>query len=237
MNTPNRLDNAVEALKTMPVPHGPSAELKRKTLAQIDAPHREASPERKRPWAWMQHAGLWGSAAAILVGLGFLWGRLIPGPQISDEQWQQLQSSLLESLEPTLKARMEEQLSDDWQKALVFTYAKLMHEVDEQVNQKLNQYAIQVLTVSHANTEQALQNLMGLIRQNETRQQASISNALGQLEYDRLVSDSQFRSSLANVAKVTQTHLRHTEDLINYVAHEQGPASDPNALKSSPERY
>jgi hypothetical protein len=237
MQTPNRLDSAVERLKNMPIPQGPSTELKQKTLAQMETAGRGGLPSRPSPWDRLQAVGRLGLAAALLVYLGFLGGRRAAPRPLDEQQWQQLRHSLLESLEPTLRTQIEETLSDDWQKTLVFTYTKLMNEVDEQVDQKLNQYAMQVLTVSHANTEQALKNLMELIRQNETRQQARITNALDQIEYDRLISDSQFRTSLAHFAKVTQNHLQHTEDLIKYVAHEQGSASDPNAFEPSPNSY
>ena len=143
----------------------------------------------------------------------------------------------MDSLEPTLTTRLQDQLADDWQKALVFTYTKLMNEVDQQVDVKLNRYAMQVLSMSHAKTEQALENLVALIRQNETQQQARITKALGQLEYNRLLSDSQFRASLADFVTLTQSHLKHTEELITYVAHEPGSENDPNTLPPKHRRY
>jgi hypothetical protein len=237
MNTPNRLDRAVDALKRLPVSQGPSAELKGATLALLES-HAPASPTP--PPSPRRNIGIYGAAgiaAALLVGLGFLGGRFLPAPPMSESQWEQLRHSLLASLEPALTERMQERLSDDWQEALVFTYAKLMNEVDQQVDDKLNRYAMQVLTVSHANTEQALRDLMALIRQNETRQQARITRALDQMEYKRLLSDSEFRDSLAHFVDVTQTHLEQTEKLMTYVAHEQGSERDPNTVKSLPKHY
>lgn len=228
MDKPNSVDKTIATLKNLPVPQGPSAELVDKTLAGMETAVSPDPDGQVSRWTRLRAYGKLSIAAAILIGMGFLAGRQNNASPLSEQQLQALEHSLLSSLEPTLAAHVRDQLTADWQRALVFTYGKVMHEVDQQVDHKINQFAFQVLAVSHVKTELALGTLVDQIRQNEVHQQARFARALNQLEYNHLVRDSQVRNSLATFADLTQTHVKHTEDLISFVVHELGPARDPN---------
>ena len=234
MKKPSHVDKAVDLLKNLPVPQGPSSALVDKTLAGVESVLSQDSGGPTSKWPRRKTFGKLAAAAAILVGIGFLAGRQNPSAALSERQLQLLESTLLETLEPTIAARFQDRFTADWQKALVLTYGKLLRDVDQQVDHKLNQYALQVLAVSHAKTEQALENLIGQIRRNEAQQQARFASALNQLEYDHFLRDSQVRNGLATFADLARTHVKHTEDLVSFVAQEQSPVLDPNGINTLP---
>ncbi|MFC1764050.1 hypothetical protein ACFL6U_18500 [Planctomycetota bacterium] len=234
MDKQNNLEKAMNSLKNLPVPQGPSPALVDQTLAAIDQ-NDTGSTFASRICRRTRLRVYWkmAVAASILIGIGFWAGRLNRSPELSEAQQAALRDSLLESLAPTLVAQVQDQLAPDWQKALVFTYGRLMSEVDQQVDYMLNQHALQVLAVSETKTQQALRHLVEQIRENEAQQQARFASAITQLEYDHRLRDNQVR----NLAGLTHTNLKYTEDLISFLAHEPGSADDPNRVMFFPKRY
>jgi hypothetical protein len=229
MDIQKKINQSIDTLTHLPVPQGPSPALVEKTLAAIEAatenPKAQAPGQTTR--IFLTKTGL---AAMILIGAGFLAGRLSHSSTLSETQIQKLKISLLESMTPAVTTYVADQLTTELQESLVLAYGKLAHDVDQQMDARLNQYALQVLAVSQAKTQQTLGNLMELISHNEASQQKQFTNALYQLEYQHLLRDKQVRHSLATVTDLTQTHVKHTEELISLVAHEQKDVEDPNQI-------
>ncbi len=232
MDIQKQFNKTIDTLKHLPVPQGPSPALVKKTLAAMEAttdPPKSQSPGRAT-LIFLVKTGL---AAMILIGSGFLVGRLSHSSQLSEKQVQALKLSLLESMTPTVTTYVADQLTTDLRESLALAYGKLAHDVDQQMDARLNQYALQVLAVSQAKTQQTLGDLVEVIRRNEASQQQRFTNALYQLDYQHTLRDKQVRKSLATVTDLTQSHVKHTEELISLVAHEPKTLENPNQIFQS----
>lgn len=219
MKKNDSLDKAVDTLKNLPVPQGPSSDLVDSTLAEVKAVYQSEPVDQgltRIPWYTY---GKMAVAAAVLMMAAFLVGRRSQPPELSAEQLQALTASLQNSLEPTLTAHVQNQLKNDWQRDLVFAYGKLIREVDQQVDQKLNQHSLQVLAVSQTKTAEALEEVIEAINQNEAYQQASVVDALTRLDKNQ----TQF-------AEWTVNSLKRTADWISHVSLDQESNSDPNSM-------
>ncbi|MFH1719105.1 MAG: hypothetical protein ABIF19_17255, partial [Planctomycetota bacterium] len=104
------------------------------------------------------------AAAVLLIGAGFLAGRLTgPGPIDVEALRADLESSLRSSLEPAIRQSLLEEMDNRWQPAFEANCAQLKEQLQQQVRRDLMQFAAQTLAASGTQTDQRLRELIQLI--------------------------------------------------------------------------
>ena len=131
-----------------------------------------------RPWPVLAKLA---AAAVLLLGAGFLAGRLC-GPEPID----------VESLRQSLLAEM----SSRQQSAFEANCARLKDELQQQVRRELMQFAAQTLTASGTQTQQQIKELIQLIEAARVQDRRNVEAALEHME-------SQFGSGLVALAART----------------------------------
>ena len=124
------------------------------------------------------------AAAVLMIGLGYIGGRLsAPQPLDVEELRAALESSLRTSLEPALREGLTEQMDERWQSAFAANCAQLKDELQQQVRRDLMEFATQTLAASGTLTNQRLMELARLIEAARITDRERIEKAFKQIEF------------------------------------------------------
>ena len=87
------------------------------------------------------------AAAMLMIGLGYLGGRLsAPEPLDADQLRADIESSLRASLEPAIRQELIEQMDARWDSAFAARSAELKDEFQQQIRRDLMKFAEQTLS-------------------------------------------------------------------------------------------
>jgi len=137
------------------------------------------------------------AAAVLMVGFGYIGGRLSAGQPLDVEELRaSLESSLRTSLEPAIRESLTEEMDERWQSAFAANCAQLKDELQQQVRRDLMEFATQTLAASGTLTNQRLMELARLIEDARIKDRQRIETAFEQIE----LSQTQLGKSLLAIA-------------------------------------
>jgi len=104
------------------------------------------------------------AAAVLMIGAGFIAGRVSAPKPVDVEALQAaLESSLKSSLVPAIRQELLNEMDTRWQSTLAVSNAKVKDELARQVRRDLMEFAAQTLAASGTRTDQRLMELIELI--------------------------------------------------------------------------
>ncbi|MHC4691424.1 MAG: hypothetical protein ACYS67_01695 [Planctomycetota bacterium] len=148
------------------------------------------------------------AAAIVLVTAGFAAGRLST-PKPPDAE--QLHAALQASLQPLISQSVLEQVDHDRQLALTKTCDRLKNEINQQLQQDLSKFGVQILTASGATTNRLLRELLRSIGTVQLQDRYRMAAALEQIESNRLQDKTQLSQGLVGLAALTRKELLQTK--------------------------
>ncbi len=152
---------------------------------------------RGRPYGLLSIMTKLAAAAVVLIGAGFLAGRLSAPPAVDTEELRaELEASLKSSLEPAIRQSVLDEADRRWQSVFAAGCAQLKDELARQVRRDLTQFAAQSLTASGVQTQQQLRELIQLIEAARIQDRRNVEAALEHIE-------SQFGNGLVTLAAHT----------------------------------
>ena len=185
-----------------------NAGMQRRKEAMAEAVRRWDPNERVRPAAGWRAialnpvAGL-AAAAVLLIAVGFVAGRLMPGRPVDVEQLRAaLESSLKSSLEEGIHSSLLEQVSRDRESALDRYYVRVKDELARQFHREMNGLAVQTLAVSEASMERRLEQLIRLIEAAREVDHRQVQKALHYMESNRIEDRTRLGQSLESLGSI-----------------------------------
>lgn len=148
------------------------------------------------------------AAAIVLVTAGFAAGRLST-PKPPDAE--QLHAALLASLQPAICQNVIEQVNRDRQLALQNTCDRLKNEINQQLQQDLSEFGVQILTASGTTTNRLLTELLYSIGNMQLQDRYRIAAALEHIESNRLHDKTRLSQGLVGLAALTRSELIQTK--------------------------
>jgi hypothetical protein len=140
------------------------------------------------------------AAAVLMIGFGYISGRLSAGQPLDVEELRAtLESSLRTSLEPAIREGLTEQMNERWQSAFAANCTQLKDELQQQVRRDLMEFATQTLAASGTLTNRRLMELTQLIEAARIKERERIETAFKQIE----LSQTQLGKSLVAIASRT----------------------------------
>ena len=137
------------------------------------------------------------AAAVLMIGAGFIGGRLsAPGPVNVQELQDALESSLKSSLVPAIRQELLSQMDDRWKETLAASNARVKEELARQVRRDLTEFAAQTLAASGTRTDQRLMELIRLIEAARVQDRQRMASAFDYIE-------SRFGNGLVTLAART----------------------------------
>jgi hypothetical protein len=141
------------------------------------------------------------AAAVLMIGAGFIGGRLSAPESVNVQELQAaLESSLKSSLEPAIRQELLSQMDDRWQSALSASQAQIKDELARQVRRDLTEFAAQTLAASGTRTDQRLSELIQLIEAARIQDRRRMAAAFDYIE-------SRFGNGLVTLAARTDELL------------------------------
>ncbi len=208
------LKEAVNQIKGQAIPPGPPKELADATVSKLtEAAVR--TPEHE-----YQHRGLldrltttrslprltfrFATAAVLVLLVGFAAGRLSGPTQPDVEQlYIKLEPALRASVEKALYERVSDEIDQRWRLALQETCLALKDNLTRQYREDLSQFATQMLVASNTETNRRLDNLAQSLDEAKARDMRQISQALHQLDQERLQDRNLFEEYIRSLADQT----------------------------------
>ncbi len=100
------------------------------------------------------------AAAVLMIGLGYLGGRLsAPAPVEAEQLRADIESSLRASLEPAIRQDLLKEMDTRWDSAFAARSVALKDEFQQQVRRDLMEFAARTLTYANNQTDQRLAEL------------------------------------------------------------------------------
>jgi len=141
------------------------------------------------------------AAAVLMIGAGFIGGRLsAPEPVNVQELQAALENSLKSSLVPAIRQELISQIDGRWQSTLAASHAQVKDELARQVRRDLTEFAAQTLAASGTRTEQRLMELIQLIEAARVQDRQRMASAFDYIE-------SRFGNGLVTLAARTDELL------------------------------
>ena len=219
----DKLSEALDRLQQEGLAQELPKEVIEETLRKIADSGQHVQPIR-RPRSTIHHLFRLAAAAAVFVLLGYTAGRLAaPKPVDLDQLREALTPSVAAAIEPTLRARVAEEMRRDYQLALASTYVRVKEELTEKYRNDLNRYALQTLAASNAVTNELLTQLVQSIDTAQTQDLRRITRALYEIEMNRVQDKTQLASGLQTLAYRTEDELSRTKDAIVQLAADTRP--------------
>jgi len=157
----------------------------------------------------------WVAAAAALILAGYAAGRLsAPAPMDLEELRAALAPSIAASIEPVLRAELNEDMKQQYQVALASTYVRLKEELTQERRDDLNRFAMQTLAASNATTNALLANLVQAIDTAQAQDRRSVALAISRIEAKRLQDRTQLATGLQTLAFRTEDELSRTKKVL-----------------------
>jgi hypothetical protein len=144
------------------------------------------------------------AAAVLLIGLGYVAGRL-SAPPTDVEQ-------LRSDLEASLKSSLAEEMNRRWQPVFTASCVQLKDEIHQQLRRDLAEFADRILTASDTLTEQRLMELINLIEAARKQDRWRVATALERIELNRMQDKTLFGKGLVNLAAQTNELLDTKEN-------------------------
>ena len=148
-------------------------------------------------------------AAAVLVvlALGFTFGRLsTPGPDMEQLQ-QQLEMSLVRSLEPKLQQSISEQLKSGFLSPLADRQVQFEDEMQQQIQGVLSDFAAEFQTATTDNLNRVLDDLMLVFDEAQMRERTLFMEALNQLDERRWDDHEMLQNDLIELASLANDEI------------------------------
>ena len=153
------------------------------------------------------------AAAVLLIGLGYLAGRLSTPEPIDVEQLQAaLEVSLKSSLEPTIRRELLEEMDRRWESVFASSCVQLKDELHQQVRHDLTEFASQTLAASRTLTDRRLVELIQLIEAARVRDRRRVEEALELIESNRLQDKTHFGKGLQTLVAQTAEWRQPEQD-------------------------
>ena len=148
------------------------------------------------------------AAAVLMIGLGYLGGRLsAPEPLDAEQLRADIESSLRPSLEQAIRQDLLKQMDTRWDSAFAARTVELKDEFQQQVRRDLMQFAAQTLAYTGNQTDQRLAELIEQIHAARVQDRRRVAEALQYLESNRLQDKTQFGNGLVTLAARTDELL------------------------------
>ena len=148
------------------------------------------------------------AAAVLMIGLGYLGGRLsAPAPLDAEQLRVDIGSSLRASLEPAMRQDLLKEMDTRWETAFATRTVELKDEFQQQVRRDLMEFATQTLTYTGNQTNQRLDELARQIYAARVQDRQRVAEALQYLESNRLQDKNQFGEGLVTLASRTNELL------------------------------
>lgn len=199
---------------------GPPKEIVDETLEKLAkaaaaAPHADTTSRIPAIYAGMGRriwpAAKLAAAAAILIFVGFSIGKTArPEPLDIAHLHDALAPAIEASLEPALRRRLTEEMTQRYELALANTYVRVKEELTQQQRDDMNRLAIQMLTASNAVTNRLLADLRDTIKTEQTKDLRSVAAALQQIDRKRMEDIDVLAVDLAALAYQTDNRFRQT---------------------------
>jgi hypothetical protein len=137
------------------------------------------------------------AAAVLMIGAGFIGGRLsAPEPVNVQELQAALENSLKSSLVPAIRQELLSEMDDRLQSTLAASHAQIKDELARQVRRDLTEFAAQTLAASGTRTDQRLNELIQLIEAARIQDRRRMAAAFDYIE-------SRFGNGLVTLAART----------------------------------
>ena len=117
------------------------------------------------------------AAAVLLIGVGFIAGRLLSPNQDID--------ILQASLEPAIVQTILAQINEQWQKEYARNYTQIKEELGRQISQEMTEFAEQTIAASNTITDQRLMELIQFIEAARAKDRQWIAAAIEKIELNR----------------------------------------------------
>lgn len=157
----NQIRDRLEALAQA----GPSQEAADSAMQKVrDALKAEEAPRLRpdsRPFASLVK---FAAAAVLMIGLGYLGGRLsAPAPLDAEQLRADIESTLRASLEPAIRQELLREMDSRWNSAFAARGVALKEELQQQFRRDLVESAARTLTYATNQTDQRLAEFARLI--------------------------------------------------------------------------
>ncbi|MBL7189622.1 MAG: hypothetical protein ISS70_25110 [Phycisphaerae bacterium] len=141
---------------------------------------RESSGLR---WIFRNSVTKLAAAAVLLIGLGYLGGRLsAPAPLDAEQLRADIESSLRSSLEQAVIQDLLKEMDGRWESAFAAKSAELKDEFQQQVRRDLMEFAARTLTYANNQTDQRLAEFARLIHAARVKDRQRTAEGLQYLE-------------------------------------------------------
>ncbi len=148
------------------------------------------------------------AAAVMMIGLGYLGGRLsAPAPIDAEQLRADIESSLRSTLEPAIRQDLLQEMDTRWESAFAARSVELKDEFQRQVRRDLMEFAAQTLTYASRQTDRALDELAQKIYAARVQDRQRTAEALQYLESNRLLDRNKFGSGLVTLEARTNELL------------------------------
>ena len=148
------------------------------------------------------------TAAVLMIGLGYLGGRLsAPAPLDGEQLRADIESSLRSSLEPAIRQDLLEEMDTRWESAFAAKSVALKDEFQQQVRRDLMEFAAQTLAYAGSQTDQRLAELVQQIYAARVQDRQRAAEAFEYLKSNMLLDRSQFENGLVTLAARTNELL------------------------------
>ena len=204
----DNFEQSIEMLKNTPVPPGPPQQAVDDTLEKLARMQQSpSSSPQKAQFSFLKLA----AAAVLLIVAGFAAGRLSEPTRLDADQLAKLETSLSTKLKPAIRNQLQQKFSEDLDSYIAASNEDFRDRLEEQFDQKLNDFAVRTLTASSTVTTELLDDLIKTIEAAQQRERLRFASALELLEYDRLQRDAQLREGLVQFAEQTENELNLTK--------------------------
>lgn len=123
------------------------------------------------------------AAAVLMIGLGYLGGRLsAPKPLDAEQLKADIESSLRASLEPAIKKELLEEVDTRWDSTFATKSIELKDEFQKQVRRDLMEFAAQTLTYANNRTDERLAELARVIHEARVQDRRRTAEGFKHLE-------------------------------------------------------
>jgi len=148
------------------------------------------------------------AAAVLMIGLGYLGGRLsAPEPLDAEQLRADIESSVRASLELAIRQDLLKEMDTRWDSAFAARSVELKDEFQQQVRRDLMEFAAQTLVYTGSQTDQRLAELVEQIHAARVQDRRRVAEALQYLESNRLQDKTQFGNGLVTLAARTNELL------------------------------
>ena len=148
------------------------------------------------------------AAAVLMIGLGYLGGRLSALAPFDAEQLRaDIESSLRASVVPAIRQDLLKEMDTRWNSAFAARSVELKDEFQQQVRRDLMEFAAQTLAYAGRQTDQAMDELARKIYAARIQDRQRVAEALQYVESNRLQDRSQFGEGLVTLASRTNELL------------------------------